>query len=133
MKIKIEKINTFRDLTTFFYYRNAYFSGFVKVRFGGGIKKPHKNCFCNTIEKMILSSRPLARHHCTKLHFVKISSDQLKKKLPTDISTYNYLLNTKFDVFEDSIQTLLNAKQLFNKFSLHHNLKKKNPTIILQN
>ena len=40
-----------------------------------------------------------------KEYFINDSSwiyfDQLKKKIPTDISTYNYLLNTKFDVFED--------------------------------
>ena len=84
--------------------KNVFKGRFIIVdKFAPNIKRLYKIFRSNNLEDIneltnycILYSKEYYLNDSSWIYF-----DQIKKKLPTDITSNNYLLNTRFDVFED--------------------------------
>jgi len=84
--------------------KNIFKGRFIIVdKFAPNIKRLYKIFRSNNLEDIneltnycILYSKEYYLNDSSWIYF-----DQIKKKLPADITSNNYLLNTRFDVFED--------------------------------
>jgi hypothetical protein len=84
--------------------KNVFKGRFIIVdKFAPNIKRLYKIFRSNNLEDIneltnycILYSKEYYLNDSSWIYF-----DQIKKKLPADITSNNYLLNTRFDVFED--------------------------------
>ena len=84
--------------------KNVFKGRFIIVdKFAPNIKRLYQIFRSNNLEDIneltnycILYSKEYYLNDSSWIYF-----DQIKKKLPADITSNNYLLNTRFDVFED--------------------------------